>query len=240
MAEARSDSLIRRPSICEWSEDSRPRERLISVGAKALTNAELLAILIHSGSVEKDAVALMKEVMASVDDSLERLGRLTYDDLLRFKGIGPAKAVTLLAACEFGRRRMVAPVTPQMRFDNSSVIFNQLLKDTFWDLTDEECWVILLNQRLHLISKECIGKGGLTSVTADIRKIMKCALLKNSTAMVFAHNHPSGSVVPGKDDDMTTQRLYDACRTMGIKLLDHIVVAGNSYYSYMEEGRAPF
>jgi len=230
----------RRLTIAQWNEASRPRERLISVGAKALTNAELLAILIHSGSVEKDAVSLMTEVMKSVDDSLDRLGSLTYDDLIKFKGIGPAKAVTLLAACEFGRRRMEAPPAPQTKYDSSDIIFNRLLKTVFWDLTDEECWVILLNQGLRLISKECIGKGGLTSVTADIRKIMKVALLKNSTCIVFAHNHPSGSVIPGKDDDDTTRRLMEACRTMGIKLLDHIVVARNNYYSYLEEQRSPF
>ena len=240
MSKDEENGKSRKLSINEWNEEQRPRERLLSVGAKALTNAELLAILIHSGSLEKDAVALMTEVLESVDGSLDRLGNLTYDDLIGFKGIGPAKAVTILAASEFGRRRMALPVTPQTKFDTSEKIFQHLLKDTFWDLSDEECWVVLLNQSLHLISKVCIGKGGLTSVTADIRKIMKCALLKNSTCLVFAHNHPSGSVVPGKDDDATTQKIYDACKVMGLKLLDHIVVARNTYYSYLEEGRAPF
>ena len=232
-------AAARRVSINEWSEDSRPRERCLSLGASALSNAELLAILIHSGTPSQNAVELMREVLASCDDSLDKLGELTYDQLTAFKGIGQAKAVTLMAACEFGRRRMVKDARPKSKLDNSDKVFHTCLKSLFWDKTEEECWVVLLNQSLHFISKECIGTGGLTSVSADIRKVLKLALLKNATAIVLAHNHPSGSLKPGAVDDTTTRNLGEACRVMNIRLLDHLIVHGDRYYSYAEQGRLP-
>ncbi len=227
----------RRVSIHEWSEDSRPRERLLSAGPAALSNAELLAILIHSGTPSQNAVELMREVLASCDDSLDKLGEMTYDQLTAFKGIGQAKAVTIMAACEFGRRRMVKDARPKEKLDTSEKVFQACLKSVFWDKTEEECWVVLLNQSLHFISKECIGTGGLTSVSADIRKVLKLVLLKNATALVLAHNHPSSSLRPGTVDDTTTRNLNDACRVMNIRLLDHLIVHGDRYYSYAEEGR---
>ena len=217
-------AAARRASINEWSEDSRPRERCLSLGASALSNAELLAILIHSGTPSQNAVELMREVLASCDDSLDKLGELTYDQLTAFKGIGQAKAVTLMAACEFGRRRMVKDARPKAKLDNSDKVFHTCLKSLFWDKTEEECWVVLLNQSLHFISKECIGTGGLTSVSADIRKVLK---------------HPSGSLKPGAVDDTTTRNLGEACRVMNIRLLDHLIVHGDRYYSYAEQGRLP-
>ncbi len=227
----------RRLSINEWREDSRPRERLLSVGAASLSNAELLAILIHTGTASKNAVEMMQEVLNACEGSLDKLGTMTYDELISFDGIGPAKAVTIMAACEFGRRRMTKDTVKKIRMDSSETVFQELLRARFWDHTEEECCVVLLNQGLYLISVELVGKGGLTSVSADIRKIMKMAILKNATALILAHNHPSGSLKPGRDDDQTTSRLKEACKMMDIRLLDHLIVNGNSYYSYMDEGK---
>lgn len=224
-------------AIHDWSEDSRPRERLLSVGAGALTNAELLAILIHSGTPQLNAVELMQGVLDSCDNSLDKLGTLTYESLTSFKGIGPAKAITILAACEFGRRRMRKDNVNTLTLDNSRTIFEELLKSHFWDMTEEECWLVMLNQSLRLIGMEQIGKGGLTAVNADIRTILRTALQKNATAIVLAHNHPSGRLKPSGVDDKTTFNLREASQLMSIRLLDHIIVHGDQYYSYAEEGR---
>ncbi|MDD4759967.1 MAG: DNA repair protein RadC [Bacteroidaceae bacterium] len=226
-----------RPSINEWSEDSRPRERLLSAGARSLSDAELLAILIHSGTPKQNAVELMQEVLHSCDESLDNLGSMSFEQLMKFNGIGPAKAVTILAACEFGRRRMKKDCVEKEVLDSSKKIYEDLLKGRFWDLTDEECWILLLNQSLHFISMEMVGKGGLTSVSADIRKIMRIAIEKNATAVVLAHNHPSGNLNPSREDDCTTHNLVEACKVMNIRMLDHLIVAGNRYYSYAEDGR---
>jgi len=228
---------VHRPSINEWSEDCRPRERLLSAGPRSLSDAELLAILIHSGTPKQNAVELMQDVLYFCDGSLDKLGNMSFDQLTAFKGIGPAKAVTILAACEFGRRRMKKDCAEKEVLDSSEKIYEDLLKGRFWDLTDEECWVVLLNQSLHFISMEMVGKGGLTSVSADIRKIMKIAIEKNATAIVLAHNHPSGNLKPSEEDDCTTHNLVEACKVMSMRMLDHLIIAGNGYYSYAEEGR---
>jgi DNA repair protein RadC len=227
----------KRLSICDWDKDSRPRERLLNVGAAALTNAELLAILIHTGTPSQNAVEIMQTVLDACGGSLDKLDAMNYADLTAFKGIGPAKAVTIMAACEFGRRRMKKETVAKSCLDTSDKIFEEVLKPKFWDLTEEQCWVVLLSQRLHLISVDMIGIGGLTFVSADIRKILKMALQKNATAIVLAHNHPSGATRPGKDDDNLTHNLQEACKVMNIRLLDHIVVGGGSYYSYADNGR---
>ena len=224
-------------SINEWNEESRPRERLLHLGPEALTDAELLAILIHSGTPRQDAVSLMTEVLHACNDNLDRLGEMTYEQLVSFNGIGPAKAVTLMAACEFGRRRMKKTDVAKLKLDSSGKIFEALLKQKFWDKTEEECWVVILSQSLRLISMELVGKGGLTSVSADIRKIMKLAVQKDAAALVLAHNHPSGSLQPGQADDRTTHNLKSACEVMDIRLLDHLVVNGEHYFSYAESGR---
>ena len=226
-----------RKSINEWSEDSRPRERLLAVGARALSNSELLAILIHSGTASQNAVELMRSVLDSCDGSLENLGHMSYEELTSFKGIGPAKAITILAACEFGRRRMQIDNVERIRLDSSEKIFNDVLRPIFWNLQEEQCWTILLDQGLHLISKDCIGKGGITAVSADIRSILKLALLRNAVGIILSHNHPSGSLKPSKEDDGLTRSLNDACKIMNIRFLDHIIVHGNRYYSYNEEER---
>ena len=232
-----SEAKERRLSINEWSEDCRPRERLLKVGARSLSDAELLAILIHSGTPSQNAVELMQGVLRTCDGSLDKLGGLSFEQLVSFKGIGPAKAVTIMAACEFGRRRMKKDDAAKETMDSSKKIFEGLLKSRFWDLSDEECWVVLFNQSLHAVGMEMVGKGGLTSVSADIRKVMKIAIEKNATALVLAHNHPSGSLRPSVEDDKTTLNLKEACKVMSIRMLDHLIVAGEHYYSYADEGR---
>jgi len=227
----------KRLSINEWCEDSRPRERLLKNGASALSNAELLAILIQSGTPQQDAVQLMNHVLLDCDNSLDKLGKMSFEQLTSYNGIGPAKAVTIMAACEFGRRRMKKDSQVYKRMDNSELVFQEILKPLFWDLSEEECYVVLFNQGLRLISTELIGRGGWTAVNVDLRKVIKTAIMKNATALILAHNHPSGSIRPGKADDDTTRNLKNACEIMNIKMLDHIVVGGEKYYSYAESGR---
>jgi DNA repair protein RadC len=224
-------------TISSWSEDARPRERLLALGARALTNAELLALLIHSGTPSQNAVELMSSVLEKCDGSLIRLGEMSYKELTEFKGIGQAKAVTILAACEFGRRRLDADNVERKVLDSSKIIFYDVLRSELVNKPEEHCWVVLLDQGLHLISKECIGKGGITAVSADIRVVLRLALQKNAVNIVLAHNHPSGSLKPSREDDRTTRNLADACKIMNIRLLDHIIVGGNRYYSYAEEGK---
>ncbi|MBQ8098069.1 MAG: DNA repair protein RadC [Bacteroidaceae bacterium] len=225
------------PSITQWREDERPRERLLALGPSALTNAELLAILIHTGSETSNAVELMAKVLHACGNSLDTLGEISYEKLTSFKGIGQAKAVSIMAACELGRRRMKKDNTGKISLENSGMIYERVLKPLFWDLTEEECHVVLLTTSLTLISTELVGKGGLTAVNTDIRKILRMALEKNATALVLAHNHPSGRLVPSKEDDRLTQSLLKACDIMDIKMLDHLIVHGEDYYSYAEDGR---
>lgn len=224
-------------SINLWSEDSRPRERLLSLGAPSLSNAELLAILVHSGSTSQNAVELTQSILNHCGGSLERLGQMSFEELTAFSGIGPAKAITLMAAFELGRRRMQSENLERLKLDSSKKIFNAVLRSLFLDLPEEQCWALYLNQSLHFLSKECIGKGGITSVTADVRTVLKQALLKGAVAVVLAHNHPSGSVNPSRIDDQTTQSLSEGCRILNLRFLDHIIVYNNAYYSYAEQGR---
>lgn len=224
-------------SINLWSEDSRPRERLLSLGAQALSNAELLAILVHSGSTSQNAVELTQSILNRCGGSLERLGQMSFEELTAFSGIGPAKAVTLMAAFELGRRRMQSENLERLKLDSSKKIFDSVLRSLFWDLPEEQCWALYLNQSLHFLAKECVGKGGITSVSADVRTVLKQALLKGAVAVVLAHNHPSGAVNPSRIDDQTTQSLAEGCRILNLRFLDHIIVYNNAYYSYAEQGR---
>lgn len=230
-------ALAEKISINQWSEDSRPRERLLNLGAQALSNAELLAILIHSGSQSMDAVKLSAAVLRHCGDSLESLGQMSYEELTAFDGIGPAKAVTLMAAFELGRRRIQAENVERLRLDSSKKVFNAVLCSLFLGLKNEQCWALYLNQSLHLVAKECIGKGGITSVSADVRVVLRSAILKSAVAVVLAHNHPSGALNPSTIDDNLTRQLSEGCRILNLRFLDHIIVYNNQYYSYAEAGR---
>ena len=222
-------------TISRWAEEDRPREKMISKGAKALSNAELLAILIGSGSDEDSAVGLMQKVLAAYGNSLDRVGRLGVDELCRFKGIGPAKAITILAACELGRRRAVEQ--PERRQVRSSAQVYDYFYPLMRDLPVEECHVLLLNQSATVIDSVRLGVGGLTETLADVRLIFREALLKRATAIILCHNHPSGNLRPSAHDDRLTREVQEGARLLNITFADHVIFTDNGYYSYADEGR---
>lgn len=222
-------------TINRWAEEDRPREKMISKGAQALTNAELLAILIGSGNDEDSAVGLMQKVLAAYNNSVDRVGRLSVDELCRFKGIGPAKAVTILAACELGRRRAVEH--PERRQIRSAAQVYDYFYPLMRDLPVEECHVLLLNQSSAVIDSVRIGMGGLTETVVDVRLILREALLKRATSLILCHNHPSGNLRPSTHDDHLTRQVREAARLLNIALIDHIIFADGGYYSYADEGK---
>ena len=227
--------MVDKLTINRWAEEDRPREKMMSKGAQALTNAELLAILIGSGSGDDSAVSLMQKVLASYGDSLDRVGRLSVEELCHFKGIGPAKAITILAACELGRRRAVEQ--PERRQVRSAAQVYDFFYPMMRDLAVEECHVLLLNQSSTVIDSVRIGVGGLTETVVDVRIILREALLKRATSLILCHNHPSGNLRPSTHDDSLTNQLREAARLLNLNLADHVIFTDNGYYSYADEGR---
>ena len=223
-------------SIKEWPQDERPREKAFKHGISSLSKSELLAILIGSGSVDESAVGLMKRVLASCGDSIARLARLSVDDLCSFKGIGPAKALTIVAACELWKRRQGDERERVQRIQSSQSIY-EYFYPIMCDLNIEECHVLLLNNMHRVIDCVRIGSGGFTATLVDIRIVLREALLKRATSIALCHNHPSGNPKPSAEDDKITRSLQEACKIMNIRLVDHIVFAGGNYYSYFDEGR---
>lgn len=225
-----------RLSITDWAEEDRPRERLERLGPEALSNAELLAILIGSGTPQQSAVDLMKVVLASCHNNLNSLGKMSIRDLERFKGIGPAKAITILAACELGKRRAREKVEERDDIGSATAIYNYM-HPRMQDLDVEEFHILLMNQDFKLIKAERISHGGITETAVDIRIIMKEVLLNNATVLAACHNHPSGNIRPSRMDDQLTERIRKACDIMRVHFLDHVIVTDGAYYSYREKGR---
>lgn len=223
-------------NINQWAKEDRPREKMMLHGPGALSNAELLAILIGSGNTEDSAVELMRKVLDACRNSLSELGKRSVDDLCAYKGIGPAKAITILAASELGKRRKDEGPSERLRVRCSQDIF-LYFHPLMCDLPVEECWVMLLNQASRLIDALRISQGGLASTQVDVRCILREALLKRATALVLCHNHPSGNTRPSADDDRLTQALSQAAKVMNIRMLDHLIVSDGGYYSYADEGR---
>lgn len=225
-----------RLTINRWAEEDRPREKMMSLGAEALTNAELLAILIGSGSVKESAVELMKRVMSDCRNNLNTLGKMSVADLTRYNGMGPAKAITILAACELGKRRQREKAEERLDLGSATAIYNYM-HPRMQDLGVEEAWVLMMNQNFKLIKCERISHGGISETSVDVRVIMKEAILCNTTIMCLCHNHPSNNPNPSTDDDRITQRLKKACEVMRIHFADHVIITDGRYYSYNENGR---
>ena len=223
-------------TITDWAEEDRPRERLERLGAEALSNAELLAILIGSGTPQVSAVDLMKNVLASCHNNLNTLGKMTIRDLEAFKGIGPAKAITILAACELGKRRAREKAEERTDLGSATAIYN-LMHPKMQGLDVEEFHILLMNQHFKLIREVRISHGGITETAVDIRVIMREAILNNATVLAACHNHPSGNTHPSRQDDQLTERIRKACDIMRIYFLDHVIVTDGSYYSYREQGK---
>ena len=222
-------------NINQWAEEDRPREKMASLGTEALSSAELLAILIGSGSKKESAVDLMKRILADCNNNLNTLGKMTIRELCQYNGIGEAKAITILAACELGKRRQAE--TPEERPDlgTATRIYNHM-HPVMQDLDVEEFWALLLNQHYRLIKKVRISHGGITETAVDIRIIMKEAVLANCTVLAVCHNHPSGNLRPSKADEILTRSLNRACEVMNIHFLDHVIITDGEYYSFHEQG----
>lgn len=223
-------------TINQWAEEDRPREKMMLKGAEALSDAELLAILIGSGNTEESAVALMQRVLAAAGNDLNRLGKWEIRDFARFKGLGPAKSITILAALELGKRRKLREHAERLTIRSSEDIYH-LFHPLLCDLPYEEFWVLLLNQAAKVIDKVRISRGGIDQTTADVRSILREALLQRATQIVLVHNHPSGNTRPSNDDLRLTQQARQAAQTMNIRLLDHVIVTDGSYYSFCDEGQ---
>ena len=223
-------------NINQWAEEDRPREKMERLGAEALSDAELLAILVGSGSTKEDAVSLMKRILSDCNNNLNTLGKLSIRDLCQYNGIGPAKAITIMAACELGKRRQLEKAEERPELSTATRIYNHM-HPVMQDMDVEEFWVLYLNQAHRLIKKTRISHGGISEVSVDVRIIMREAVLCNATIIVACHNHPSGSIRPSRQDDALTQQLKRACDTMRLYLMDHVIVADGQYFSYHEEGK---
>ena len=223
-------------NINQWAEEDRPREKMAALGADHLTNAELLAILIGSGSQKESAVDLMKRLLSDCNNNLNTLGKMTIRELCDYKGIGEAKAISILAACELGKRRQAESAEERPDLGTATLIYNHM-RPKLQDLDVEEFWVLLLNQHHRLIKKVRISHGGITETSVDIRIVMKEAVLANCTILAVCHNHPSGNLSPSKADDELTRGLKRACELMQIYFLDHVIITDGQYYSYHELGK---
>ncbi|MBO4658910.1 MAG: DNA repair protein RadC [Prevotella sp.] len=223
-------------NINQWAEEDRPREKFMQLGAEALSKAELLAILIGSGSTKESAVDLMKHVLKDCGDNLNTLGKKSLQELMEYNGIGEAKAVTILAACELGKRRQAEDAMHREQILEAKDIY-ACLHPKMQDLDVEQAWVLLLNQNFKLIKAERLSSGGITETAVDVRQIIKMAVLNNATVIALAHNHPSNNPSPSADDDRITQRVKKACEIMRLHFLDHVIVVDGGYYSYHEHGR---
>ena len=228
--------MSHRLTIANWSPDDQPREKLRDQGAQTLTDAELLAILVGSGYPGVSAVELMQKILTDCGNNLNTLGKMTIHDLMQYKGVGEAKAITILAACELGKRRQQE--TPEERPDlgTATRIYNHM-HPQMQDLDVEQFWLLLMNQNHRLIKKVRIAHGGISEVTVDIRIIIREAVLANATILAVCHNHPSGSLAPSTADNNLTESIQAACAVMRIKFMDHVIVTDGAYYSYHEEGR---
>ncbi|MBO4607672.1 MAG: DNA repair protein RadC [Prevotella sp.] len=223
-------------NINQWAEEDRPREKFMRLGPESLSKAELLAILIGSGSTKESAIDLMKRILDDCDNNLNTLGKKSVKDLTQYNGMGPAKAISVLAACELGKRRQLDDVKERKQLKSSFDIY-QYMHPIMQDLDIEQAWVILLNQNFKLIKAEQLSSGGISETAVDVRQAMKIAVLNNATVLALAHNHPSNNTSPSKQDDTLTQRFKNACDIMRIHFLDHVIVADGNYYSYYENGR---
>lgn len=222
-------------SIKEFAEDDRPREKLVALGRQALSDAELLAIILGSGSHRETAVELARKVLNGAHNNINELAKLSVNDLKKFKGIGLAKAVTIAAAFELGRRRLDSGEVERTKITGSAVAY-QVLQQKLSDLQHEEFYVLLLNRANLVIKTIPLSKGGISGTVVDVRLIVKPAIENHASGVVIGHNHPSGQVLPSEQDKSITKKLRDALKLFDIALLDHIIVGDRKYYSFSDEG----
>lgn len=222
-------------SINQWALEDRPREKMMEKGAAALSDAELLAILIGSGNTDESAVELMRRMLLSCDNNLNSLAKWEVSDYSHFKGIGPAKSVTLMAALELGKRRKLQSVKERTRISCSKDIY-AIFQPIMCDLEQEEFWVLLLNQAAKVIDRVRISTGGIDGTYTDVRTILREAILQRATQIAVVHNHPSGNIRPSQPDKTLTEYIRKASDTMNIRLIDHVIVCEDKFYSFADEG----
>lgn len=221
-------------SIKHWADDDKPREKMVQKGKSVLSDAELIAILIGSGSRNESAVELSKRILASANNNLNELGKLSIKQLMQFKGIGEAKAVTIAAALEIGRRRRGEEAREISKISSSKDVF-ELLQPSMGELPHEEFWIVYLNNSNKVMQRAQLSKGSITGTLVDVRLVMKQALELGAVALILAHNHPSGTLVPSEADKQITQKLKTASAALDIKVLDHLIITQKEYFSFADE-----
>jgi DNA repair protein RadC len=221
-------------SIRNWAVEDRPREKMLLKGIQSLSDSELIALLIGSGTREVSAVDLARKMLVMADNNLDKLGRYTVQELKKIKGIGQARAISVVAALELGRRRKSADSREDQKISGSRDVFDQMFP-VLSDLNHEEFWILLLNRSNKILEKQKISQGGITGTVTDIRMILKLALENLATSLILCHNHPSGNLQPSEADISITRRLKESSGLMDIALLDHLIIAGKSYFSFADE-----
>ncbi|MBL7889069.1 MAG: DNA repair protein RadC [Bacteroidia bacterium] len=222
-------------NIKSWAEDDRPREKLFLKGRQALSDAELIAILIGSGSREESAVELSKRILNSASNNLSELGKLSVSDLMNFKGIGDAKAISIIAALELGRRRKETETVKRDKITCSKDVFD-IMQPFMLDLPHEEFWLLNLSRSNAVIKKELISRGGVSGTVVDTKMIFKSAVENLASSIIICHNHPSGNLKPSDADIRITKNIKEAGRVMDIQLFDHVIITESGYYSFNDEG----
>lgn len=221
--------------IHQWAEDDRPREKFLLKGKAALSDSELLAILIGSGARNESAVQLCQRILASAENNLNTLGKMSVSQLMQFKGIGEAKAIAIASALELGRRRRVEEAVEHMKITSSKAVF-EIMQPIIGELPHEEFWVLYLNNSNKVMYKAQLSKGGITGTVVDIRLLFKMALEQNATAVLLTHNHPSGKLLASEADIQITKKIKEAGKTLEIHVLDHIIITENGYLSFQDAG----
>jgi DNA repair protein RadC len=221
-------------SIRNWALEDRPREKMMNSGTQSLSDAELIAILIGSGTRNISAVDLARQILHMAGNNLDKLGKYSVTELKKVKGIGQARAVSIVAALELGRRRKSGDLPDEVKITGSADVFT-LMYPVLTDLPHEEFWIVLLNRSNKVITKHKISQGGITGTVTDIRLILKMAIENLATSLILSHNHPSGNLQPSEADIAITRRLKESASLMDISLLDHIIIAGKNYFSFADE-----
>lgn len=228
-------NVIKLPITC-WAEEDRPREKLLSKGRHILTDAELLAIILGSGTRDESAVDLSRRILNESGNNLDKLSKLTINELRQFNGIGEAKAISIIAALELGRRRVSNSLPAEEPIIRSSEDTYSLIRAELEDLDHEEFWLLMLNRANKVIRKEQVSRGGMNSTVVDPKMIFRTALSHGACGLIVCHNHPSGGTKPSENDLRLTRRLSEAARLLEINLLDHLIVGANSYFSFADDG----
>ena len=222
-------------SIKNWSEEDQPREKLMAQGRQILSDAELIAILIGSGNREESAIELCKRILNESQNNLNELAKFTVSDLTKFKGIGEAKAISIVAALELGRRRKSEEILEKVQVSSSIQVY-EYIKSVLTDLPHEEFWIVILNRANKIIGKQLIGRGGVSQTTADVKVIFKKSIDKLASAIILAHNHPSGNLKPSPSDISLTKKVVEGANLLDLKVLDHLIIGDGNYLSFADEG----